>query len=200
MSKRSYRQTRRAEATEGTRTQIVVAARHQLVSGDPFTIDAVARRAGVTRATVYAQFSTRDDLREAVFDQLAESGGLTQIPRAFVEPDPMEGLRILVEIFCGFYTAHRATLRRLNALAALASTASGRQENRNDRRRQALTVLVGNIAASSAYHGLDVEKTVSTIQALTSFEFFDQIAHGPQDVAVRISGLVNSCLESPATS
>ncbi|MBJ7608412.1 MAG: hypothetical protein JF887_03125 [Candidatus Dormibacteraeota bacterium] len=64
----------------------------------------------MTRATVYAQFSTRDDLREAVFDQLAESGGLMQIPRAFVEPDPVEGLRILVEIFCGFYTAHRATL------------------------------------------------------------------------------------------
>lgn len=125
------------------------------------------------------------------------SGGLAQIPRAFTEPDPVEGLRILVEIFCGFYATHRRTLRRLNALAALASTESQDQQNRSERRRQALTVLVGNIA-SSTQHGLNVDEAVATIQALTSFEFFDQIAQVPDDVAVRISGLVLSCLKSSA--
>lgn len=199
MTARSYRQTRRAEATEGTRSKIVEAARDQLLSGEHFTIDAVARRASVTRATVYAQFATRDHLRDAVFDQLAASGGLTHIPEAFLHADAMAGLRRLVEIFCGFYTTHRTVLRRLNALAVLASAEGARQPDRNERRRHALTVLVLRVAqgAPLTRESAALDHAISTAHALTSFEFFDQIVAEPVDVsdaAARIFSLIATVL------
>ena len=177
MTQRPYQQTRRAEASGATRSKIVLAARDQLLSGRAFTIDAVARRASVTRATVYAQFASRDELRESVFDQLAESGGL-HIPEAFTQHDPVLGLRRFVEVFCVFYGTHRMILRRLNALAIVESDPGAHQHHRNDRRRQALTVLVERVANEAPYLTDPTNRAaaVSLAHALTSFEFFDQIS------------------------
>lgn len=175
MGKRPYRQTRRAEATEATRQRILAAARDQLVSGEEFTIEAVATRAGVSRVTVYAQFGSREALREAVFDYLAATGGLDAIPSIFVEPDPIEGIGRLIDIFCGFYATHRLVLRRLTALAALAAGGEQQPPDRNPRRRQILTVLLSRAVQLPEYCGLDVEPAVGVLQALTSFEFYDRL-------------------------
>ncbi|MBV9279731.1 MAG: TetR/AcrR family transcriptional regulator [Chloroflexi bacterium] len=176
MEKRPYRQTRRAEATEATRQRILAAARDQLVSGEDFTIEAVADCAGVSRVTVYAQFGSRDALREAVYDHLAATGGLDATPSIFAEPDPIQGIDRLIDIFCGFYTTHRFVLRRLNALAALAAGDGDRPPDRNRRRRHILTVLLSHVAQLPAYRGLDVESAAGVLQALTSFEFYDRLA------------------------
>jgi AcrR family transcriptional regulator len=176
MGKRPYRQTRRAAATETTRQRILAAARDQLVSGEDFTIEAVAARAEVSRVTVYTQFGGRDALREAVFDHLAETGGLDAIPSVFAEPDPIEGIGRLIDIFCGFYATHRLVLRRLNALAALAVGDGQRPPDRNRRRRQILTVLLSRAVQLPEYCGLDVEPAVGVLQALTSFELYDRLA------------------------
>jgi AcrR family transcriptional regulator len=176
MEKRPYRQTRRAEAAEATRQRILGAARDQLVSGEDFTIEAVAGRAGVSRVTVYSQFGSRDALREAVYDHLAETGGLTEIPTAFAQTDPIEGIGRLIDIFCGFYATHRIVLRRLNALAALAAGAGERSPGRNRRRRHILSVLLSRTAELPEHRGLDVEETAGVLQALTSFEFYDRLA------------------------
>src|SRR5215472_4281934 len=135
MAARPYQQTRRAENVGATRQRIVAAALDQLVGGERFSIDAVARRAGVTRATVYSQFGGGDELREAVYDHLAETGGLTALPAAFSAANAADGLRILIEIFCGFYATHRTALRRLNALSMLADDEHDRHHGRNERRR-----------------------------------------------------------------
>ncbi len=191
MEKRSYHQTRRAEATEATRQRILVAARDLLVSGEDFTIEAVATRADVSRVTVYAQFGSRDELREAVFDHLGTTGGLTEIPSIFGESDPVEGVRQMIGIFCRFYATHRIVLRRLNALAALAAGDGGRPLDRNQRRRQILAVLLSRAIQLPVYSELDVDETVGVLQALTSFEFYDQLAEnvGGIDPADRIWAL-----------
>lgn len=176
MEKRPYRQTRRARATEETRQRIVEAARDQLVSGDDFTVEAVAARAGVSRVTVYAQFGGRDALREAVFDHLGATGGLSEIATAFAEADPVEGIGRVIDIFCGFYATHRIVLRRLHALSALADQDGERLGDRNARRQQILTVLLTRVVGLPAYRGLNVQLTAATLQALTSFEFYDQLA------------------------
>lgn len=176
MAKRPYHQIRRAQATEATRQRILAAARDQLVSGDDFTIEAVATRAGASRVTVYAQFGSRDALREAVYDQLAETGGLDSIPLAFAEPNPIEGIGRVIDIFCSFYATHRVVLRRLNALAALAAGGGKRPPDRNRRRRDIITVLLSRASELPKYHDLDVEAAAAVLQALTSFEFYDRLA------------------------
>ena len=65
------------------RTRIVAAAREELLSERRFTLEGVAGRAQGSRVTVYAQFGDRDTLLEAVYDDLAASGGLLRIPEAF---------------------------------------------------------------------------------------------------------------------
>jgi AcrR family transcriptional regulator len=180
MEKRPYRQTRRAKAAAATRQRIVAAARDKMMSGESFTIEAVAARAEVSRVTVYAQFGGRDALREAVFDDLAATGGLAEIPAAFAEADPMEALGRVVDIFCRFYATHRAVLRRLNALAALAEGES--PPDRNERRRQIFITILSRAAQLPAHQGLDVETAAGTLQALTSFEFYDRLAGDAADI------------------
>src|SRR5574341_536879 len=88
---------RRKAAADRTRARVLGAAGQLLASrsgGQRFSIDAVARRAGVARMTVYHQFRSRRRLLEALFDSFAVRGELPQrIGAAFQEPDPLETLR-----------------------------------------------------------------------------------------------------------
>jgi AcrR family transcriptional regulator len=198
MGKRPYNQTLRAEAVEATRQRILAAARDQLVSGEDFAIEAVAGRAGVSRVTVYAQFGNRDALREAVYDHLAETGGLDAIPSAFAEPDPVEGIGRVIDVFCGFYATHRLVLRRLNALAALATGDGEQHQGRNRRRRHILTVLLSRVSQLPEYPELDVETAAGVLQALTSFVVYDRLADEivEADVATYIRQLAAAALRA----
>jgi AcrR family transcriptional regulator len=176
---------------DATRTRIIAAARSVLASGNPFSIDAVAREAGVARLTVYDRFGTREALLEAVFDDLGESGGLTQLPEAFGEPDANDALERFVVIFCGFYSTHRVLLRRLNALAVLGRGAAGHTD-RNPRRLQGLKVLLGRVAAAGNPNAGSAE-VLHTVHALTSFAFVDEfsgLGTDPRNAAPRLVALV----------
>src|SRR5215831_12357742 len=79
VSPRLYRSSRRTVTAERTRARLLKAASAMLAAPDGISLDAVARRAGVTRLTVYNQFGSRRALLEAVFDDMAERGGLHRI-------------------------------------------------------------------------------------------------------------------------
>ena len=70
MTRRPYQPVQRQRAVDEGRERIVLAARALLEADDdePFSIDAVARRAGVARMTVYNQFGSKTGLLEALFD------------------------------------------------------------------------------------------------------------------------------------
>src|SRR5579872_2046609 len=78
MSPRAYRSAAREDAAERNRLRIVAAAGKLLRAKGAagFSLDAVARKAHVTRLTVYNQFGSRRRLLEAVFDDHAARGGL----------------------------------------------------------------------------------------------------------------------------
>ena len=70
-----YRLGQRRVAAEQTRARIIAAARALLTSSGGlvgFTVDAVAKQAGVSRMTVYYQFDSKAGLLDALFDDLAE--------------------------------------------------------------------------------------------------------------------------------
>jgi AcrR family transcriptional regulator len=94
MPKRHYVSSVRAAAAE-KRDRIIEAATTLLrenTSIAVFSLDAVAKAAGVTRLTVYHQFGSRRGLLEAVFDEIARQGGLARIEEAMAMPDPRIGL------------------------------------------------------------------------------------------------------------
>ena len=118
-NRRPYRSTVRAEAADATRARIIDAARTLFIGGKDlpaFSVDGVARQAGVTRLTVYNRFESKLGLLEAVFDDIAERGGLfSELPAAFAEPDPRTALRRFVSVFCRFWTRHGAMMPAFHA-------------------------------------------------------------------------------------
>jgi AcrR family transcriptional regulator len=183
MSPRPYNSSLRREAAEATRERIVAAA-HALLA-DPvgvsaFTVDAVARRAGVARMTVYNQFGAKDAVLEALFDALAARGGIHGIEgmgKAFRQPDPLDGLRTMFHVLARYYSADRTVKRRLHALAALQPDVARALALREDRRRRGIRTLLERM---EEHHGTPSaarrDALVCLLFAMTSFESFDTMA------------------------
>jgi AcrR family transcriptional regulator len=181
MSPRPYSLGKRRETIDQSRQQVLDAARSLLAApdGSAFTVDAVARRADVARATVYYQFGSKAGLLEAVCDHLADLGGLAGLAGAFTEPDPHRGLWRFVGCFGRFWAADRAATRRLRAVAALDPDVGAVIAARDQRRHDGLAVLVGRLPDPPS----DPGRVVRTLAALTSFEMFDALAGPDQDLA-----------------
>jgi AcrR family transcriptional regulator len=191
MSPRPYQAGKRKVAADRTRARILRAARELLTAKGGtgrFSLDAVARRAGVARMTVYYQFGSRRGLFEALFDAFAAGGELPErIGAAFRRPDPEDALADVVAAFARFWDAGRPWIRRLRALGVLDRELGEALEARNARRRQVVRTLLNRLPQR---HGqpaaADRAEAEEILYTLTSFETFDTLA-GPdrslEDVA-----------------
>ncbi len=179
MTPRPYRMSRRQQAVDRRRAHILAAARRVLRAprSADFSLDSVARRAGVTRLTVYHQFGSRRGLLEALFDDLAARGGLYDLPSAFRDPDPEAALERYVGLFGGFWTSARPVLRRLNALAVLDPELGRAIARRQEWRRQGLHVIAGRLAARHGRPAPEAhDPAIDILFTLTSFATFDTLA------------------------
>src|SRR6201996_8451029 len=80
MTTRTYRQTRRADATERTQAAILLAAR-DLFREDPGldpSLEALAERAGVSTRTVIRQFGSKEGVMEAAIAAGVEDAAVTR--------------------------------------------------------------------------------------------------------------------------
>jgi len=173
MSTRPYTSSVRTAAAAAKRDRVIEAAARSLredASIAAFSLDAVAKAAGVTRLTVYHQFGSRRGLLEAVFDEIARQGGLTEISNAMAMSDPRAALDRLVEIFCAFWNRDAAVGRLHEAMATDPEFAQA-LIGRNERRRKTVNVLVGRIAGKTASPQAR-QDAVDLIFALTSFAMF----------------------------
>jgi AcrR family transcriptional regulator len=142
--------------------------------------------------TVYAQFGDRDALLEAVYDDLAASGGLLRIPEVFAASDTTKALDTMVGVFCHFYTVHRAVIRRLHALSAIDSMDLSSHGARDARRRDIISALLRR-------PGVADDRLGDMLQALTSFAFVDELAgqdRSPDEVAGQVAALVAAAIAS----
>ncbi|WP_420125553.1 TetR/AcrR family transcriptional regulator [Longimicrobium sp.] len=196
MSPRPYNSSQRREAAEATRERIVAAA-HALLA-DPvgvsaFTVEAVARRAGVARMTVYNQFGSKAAVLEALFDWLAAHGGIhgpRGLPQAVREPDPLDGLRMMFEAMARYYSVDRTVKRRVHALAALQPDVGDALALREARRRPAIRALLERIAAARApWPPGPREELEQLLFTLTSFDAFDVLA-GPSRTFPEVAPLL----------
>jgi AcrR family transcriptional regulator len=189
---RSYRLGRRQATVDRTRARILTAARALLVvrGGAAFSIDGVARRAHVTRATVYQRFGSRPKLLEALFDDLAREGGMWELADAFRRPDPADALKEFVATFGRFWTAHRRILRRLIALGGLDAALDRTLRARQEWRRPGLRTIVARMRERYGRPAADAQdETIDLLFTLTSFETFDMLA-GPKRTPAQVAPMV----------
>jgi AcrR family transcriptional regulator len=195
MSTRRYVSSVRTAAAAAKRDRVIEAAARSLredASIATFSLDAVAKAAGVTRLTVYHQFGSRRGLLEAVFDDIARQGGLAQIADAMAMSDPRAALDRLVEIFCAFWSRDPAVGRLHEAMATDPEFAQALIE-RNERRRKTIDVLAGRIAGKAASPRAR-QDAVDMIFALTSFAMFAML--GRDRSANEVCKLVKSACRS----
>jgi AcrR family transcriptional regulator len=204
MAPRPYQLGRRKEAADETRVRILKAARQLLSSRGGtgrFSVDEVARRAGVARMTVYYQFGSRRGLFEALFDDFASRGELgKRLAAAFQRADPQDILADVVAAFARFWNAGRPWIRRVRALGVLDLELGQALEDRNDRRRQVIRTVLDRLEADGLSEADRREELAGILYTLTSFETFDSLA-GPdrslEEVAPAVLRLARAAIPQP---
>lgn len=166
-----------------TRERILTATRDLLSTSSSFaqiSIPAIARAADVARDTVYRQFGSRSGLLEAVFDDGAERGGLGRLVDAVSAPSAVDGLDLLVGVFCDYWSGDLATHRALRGLAALDADLGAALQARDARRHTVLSVLVDRVVEQTdpTPAPLDPDRrgaSIDLLHVLTSFATYDQL-------------------------
>jgi AcrR family transcriptional regulator len=197
---RAYNSPVRAAAAAQTRERLVAAAFELLALPEGlrgFSLEAVARRAGVQRLTVYNQFGSRRALLEAVFDDIAVRGGLQRLEEVMAEPDPHVGLALLVPVFCEFYAGGQPVMAQLYGAGASDPELKQSLRERNERRRYLLGVLVGRMVAQGDLAADSALDLVDVLWALTGAPFLMELtANGrsPQDACALIHAAVTDAV------
>ncbi|WP_263366401.1 TetR/AcrR family transcriptional regulator [Edaphobacter bradus] len=173
--KRPYSLGKRLEGSDNRRARILAAARAQLRSGGlpNLRLEALARESEVTRQTVHNLFRTKSGVVEALFDQMARSGGMEQMRLVMQHSDPAAMLTGFVRVFTGFWRKDRLLIRRIHGIAAVDPEFGDAVEARNQRRRMASRRVVEVLRGGDSD---DKERKAAILYALTSFEFFDALA------------------------
>jgi AcrR family transcriptional regulator len=162
---RNYRLGRRQPAVDATASSIVTAAR-QLVQDRPsgqVSVAQIARRAGVSRITVYNRFGSRAGVLRSLAAPAAEEM-TAESPR--FEGDPRDALRRHLAEACARWAADPALFRNLPPPSP-PLPADGRPR-----------LLAERLAAQDALRpGCSLREAEDVIATLGSFAVFDRLHH-----------------------
>jgi AcrR family transcriptional regulator len=183
---RAYRRTDPA-ATDATRERIVQAVR-DLLEGGTFheaSVEEVAKRAGVARATVYQHFGSRLGLVDAVCDRFDENPALVELRDTVVLEDPDGALRETIALTMRFWDSEEPILRHLYGLASIDSLAAELVERQFRDRRFEMERLIANVSERGALAPeLSRRDALRLLLVLTSFETYEQL-HRHEGVSSR---------------
>jgi AcrR family transcriptional regulator len=189
----------RRELVRATRTRIVDAAARLTRDRGPsgFSMDVLAKEAGVARATVYEHFRSK----RAVLDELASSMAQTV---AIDEPlaanaDPLTALRDLLGEVCRHWAAHEERMQGLLTLSAL----TGKDQAGDGVDEKQLQRLVDALA--HAHHlrpHWSVAEAVDALGALTSYPTYERLRRAPRtpDQVEAVLAKLVVAIVSPAAS
>ena len=190
MSKRPYHQNVRADAAAETRRHILDTLYERLreAPAEPVSVDQIARRARVSRSTIYLIFGSRSGLFDALTDRLIQGAGYDRIVEATRHPDARETLRGGLEGGVHMYAAHHEVLRVLYATGKLDPEGAGRAIASGERKRFDSMGWLADRLHEQGHLRPDVtpEDAAHTIWLLASFDAYDLLASGrtlePEDV------------------
>jgi len=157
---------KRQAGVDRTRAAVLTAARELVAAGGgaSLSVGEVARRAGVSRLTIYNRFGSRSGLLRAVAGQ-AHGRALAPSTNGAGATDPREELRDRVGAACTMWASDPALFRALPAM-----TSSGDPATLKDRG------LAERLAAADQLRpGCSLKEAEDVIGALTAFGVFDRL-------------------------
>ncbi len=191
---RAYR-ARNRQAGEKTQRRIKAAVRELLEEGSfhESTMEEVAARAGVSRATVYQHFHSRLDLVDAICDTFAENPALTELRGTVELPDPREALAETIRLTVRFWASEDAVLRELYGVAAIDPAARDLVARQRADRRGEMAKLARHLDAHAALRpGTDEAAALASLMVLTSYSAFRELREEGLDEGAIASALQRS--------
>jgi AcrR family transcriptional regulator len=176
--RRTYVQTARAASTQATRERILEATEASFERGPlaAVRIDDVARRAGVSRSTVYQLFDTRAGLLVALADRMREQAGFDRLVAASMHPDARESFRLSMRESCRMFAVIPELSRALFTLAGLDPDAVAAVGQLERGRRPGMRQLATRLHEQGQLReGVSVEEATHLLTVVTSFPAFDEL-------------------------
>jgi AcrR family transcriptional regulator len=170
----AYRPRRRAQSGE-TRRRIVAAVGELLEEGafHEATVEEVADRAGVARATLYQHFGSRLGLVDAICESIAESPELRAAKSAGEREDVDVGLGELVGSSVRFWAKHERQLAPLYGVAAVDPAAARLVERQRRDRTSTLAQFATRLHRERRLPaGVGEQRALALLLVLTSFETY----------------------------
>ena len=167
----------RRELVRATRARIVEAAGRLTRERGPngFSMDVLAKEAGVARATVYEHFRSK----RAVLDELASSISRTIVldEQLTAGSDPLVALRDMLGDVCRHWSEHEERMQGLRTLNALTGTEHATDGVDEKQLRQ----LVEALAGSNQLRGhWTIDEAVDALAALTSYSTYERLRRAPR--------------------
>ena len=205
MSPRPYRLGRREAGVAQTRERILEAARSLFAEAGfhGVGLEEVARRADVSRKTVYYQFGSKRGLLDAMVTDAEQRADLVARVRAIVEqPNAGQALPAYLREVCRFWAGAQELMRSLHGLAALDHDVAEVLAAHDAARRNRLVGFVGRLAEQGRLRPEHPrQRVVDVLWMLTSFGTFDHLAGRSglpvEDVAATLVDLAEGVLADP---
>ena len=181
MSPRPYQLGARAAAVAETRGRVIAAARELFVEGSFYraSMEEIARRADVARATVYHQFGSKLGVFEAVISDFEDRAGLSALVTVIESAPPRGLVRAVVTAGCGYWATDPALTRTLIGLASMQPEVQELVDRHDAGRLRLLRRVVDRLVeAGQLTDGCSVERAVDVLWVVTSFDAYDLLARG----------------------
>lgn len=176
--KRVYRLGKRRESIDRTRQSILDAAT-ELFSGPApgrISLDDVAVKAAVSRATVYYQFKSRRALLDAIVLAALPISAMAELVIAREQPDARHAARAYVHGMGYLWDACGPVVANVAALAAVDPEARQLSNEYDEQRRQALIGLAGRLGQQGYLReGVRPHEAAEILWWLTSIASFHHL-------------------------
>jgi AcrR family transcriptional regulator len=173
MKTRGYRPPRRSTRGDATRRKIMKAV-HDLLAEGAFheaTVEEVADRAGVSRATVYLHFRSRLDMIDAICDAFADNEALQRAKGAIEEPDLTKAAEAAIENSVRFWASEDAVFAELYGVVAVDPAAQAFVERQRADRRRHMERLAHRLHAGQRLQ----RRALAQLMLLTSYETYREL-------------------------
>jgi len=161
-----------------TRERVVAAVRDLLREGafHEATVEQVATRAGVSRATVYQHFGSRLGLVDAICETFDANPALIAIRETVRNAAPSTALDRAIADTVGFWASEEAVLEPLYGAAAVDPAAGDLVARQRADRHGEFARLLGRLDEAGLLRpGLAVAEALGILLVLTSFETFREL-------------------------
>jgi AcrR family transcriptional regulator len=156
--------------------QRVLDAAATLVEEDAFhtaTMDDLARRAGVARATVFSRFGSKLGVLEALSLRCAGGAEMRAVREAQAVGDPLAAVEALLVAGCDLWEKEGYIMVQLKAIAVLEPDASRIIDEQYDDQRSGMEALARGLQkAGRLREGWTAARATAALHALTSVETF----------------------------